>query len=94
MASVIAETCIGTEDTACVDACAVDRIDAKGNISYDDSRPGSMRFRNSTSTLWNASIAMPACGSVRRQRETGLYGVGPRGQRLPQSSRSSRNADS
>ncbi len=79
MASVIAETCIGTKDTACVDACPVDRIDAKGNISYDDSRPGSMRFRNCTSTLWNASIAMPACRSVRCQRETGLYGAGPRG---------------
>jgi NAD-dependent dihydropyrimidine dehydrogenase PreA subunit len=40
MAFVIAEPCIGTKDTACVDACPVDCIHPKKNTTYDDSRPG------------------------------------------------------
>ena len=40
MAYVIAEPCIGTKDTACVDACPVDCIHPKKNTSYDDGRPG------------------------------------------------------
>ena len=39
MAFVIAETCIGTKDTACVDACPVDCIHPKKNTTYDDGRP-------------------------------------------------------
>jgi len=39
MAYVIAEPCIGTKDTACVDACPVDCIHPKKNTSYDDGRP-------------------------------------------------------
>ena len=39
MAYVIAEPCIGTKDTACVDACPVDCIHAKKNTTYDDGRP-------------------------------------------------------
>jgi len=40
MAFVIAESCIGTKDTACVDACPVDCIHPKKNTKYDDARPG------------------------------------------------------
>ena len=38
MAYVIAEPCIGTKDTACVDACPVDCIHPKKNTTYDDGR--------------------------------------------------------
>jgi NAD-dependent dihydropyrimidine dehydrogenase PreA subunit len=40
MAYVIAEPCLGTKDTACVDACPVDCIHPKKNTTYDDGRPG------------------------------------------------------
>ena len=40
IAFVIAEPCIGTKDTACVDACPVDCIHPKKNTKYDDARPG------------------------------------------------------
>jgi ferredoxin len=39
MAFVIAEPCIGTKDSACVDACPVDCIHPKKNTTYDDGRP-------------------------------------------------------
>ena len=39
MPFVIAEPCIGTKDTACVDACPVDCIHPKKNTTYDDARP-------------------------------------------------------
>ena len=39
MAYVIAEPCIGTKDTACVDACPVDCMHPKKNTTYDDGRP-------------------------------------------------------
>src|SRR6266568_2368085 len=39
MAYVIAEPCIGTKDTACVDACPVDCIHPKKDTTYDDGRP-------------------------------------------------------
>src|SRR5207253_1411204 len=39
MTYVIAEPCIGTKDTACVDACPVDCIHPKKNTTYDDGRP-------------------------------------------------------
>lgn len=38
MAFVIAEPCIGTKDTACVDACPVDCIHPKKKTTYDDGR--------------------------------------------------------
>ncbi len=38
MAYVIAEPCIGTKDTACVDACPVDCIHPKKDNPYDDGR--------------------------------------------------------
>ena len=39
MAYVIAEPCIGTKDTACVDVCPVDCIHPKKDTTYDDGRP-------------------------------------------------------
>ena len=38
MAYVIAEPCIGTKDTACVDACPVDCIHPKKETKYEDGR--------------------------------------------------------
>jgi NAD-dependent dihydropyrimidine dehydrogenase PreA subunit len=40
MAYIIAEPCIGTKDTACVDACPVDCIHPKKDTQYADGRPG------------------------------------------------------
>jgi len=40
MAYIIAEPCIGTKDTACVDACPVDCIHPKKATQYEDGRPG------------------------------------------------------
>src|SRR5262249_52335211 len=37
---IIAEPCIGTKDTACVDACPGDCIHPKKDTKYDDGRPG------------------------------------------------------
>jgi hypothetical protein len=68
MAYVIAGPCVGTKDTACVDACPVDCIHPKMNTRYDDSRPGFDEVSQLYIDLWNASIAVPACRSVRCQR--------------------------
>ena len=38
--SLLPNPCIGTKDTACVDACPVDCIHPKKNTTYDDARPG------------------------------------------------------
>src|SRR5260370_17666334 len=38
MAYVIAEPCIGTKDTACVDACPVDCLHPKKDTTYDAAR--------------------------------------------------------
>jgi NAD-dependent dihydropyrimidine dehydrogenase PreA subunit len=40
VAYIIAEPCIGTKDTACVDACPVDCIHPKKDAKYEDGRPG------------------------------------------------------
>jgi NAD-dependent dihydropyrimidine dehydrogenase PreA subunit len=39
VAYIIAEPCIGTKDTACVDVCPVDCIHPAKGRSYDDGRP-------------------------------------------------------
>src|SRR5713226_5416126 len=39
MAYIIAEPCIGTVDTACVDVCLVDCIHPAKGRTYDDGRP-------------------------------------------------------
>jgi NAD-dependent dihydropyrimidine dehydrogenase PreA subunit len=39
VAYIIAEPCIGTKDTACVDACPVDCIHPKKDTQYEDGRP-------------------------------------------------------
>jgi NAD-dependent dihydropyrimidine dehydrogenase PreA subunit len=38
MAYIIAEPCIGTKDTACVDVCPVDCIHPAKGRTYDDGR--------------------------------------------------------
>jgi NAD-dependent dihydropyrimidine dehydrogenase PreA subunit len=39
MAYIIAEPCIGTKDTACVEVCPVDCIHPAKGRAYDDGRP-------------------------------------------------------
>jgi ferredoxin len=39
VAYIIAEPCVGTKDTACVDVCPVDCIHPAKGRSYDDGRP-------------------------------------------------------
>ena len=53
MAYIIAEPCIGTKDTACVDACPVDCIHPKKDTQYEDGRPGEvfMKVSKQGSTL-------------------------------------------
>jgi hypothetical protein len=64
MAYVIAEPCIGTKDTACADACPVDRIHPKKMTVVR----ASMRSPSSILIPWNASIVALACRSVRSPR--------------------------
>jgi len=60
MAYIIAEPCIGTKDTACVDVCPVDCIHpAKGRTRR------SMKCLSCISTLLSALIAAPVCRSAR-----------------------------
>ena len=54
--TVIAEPCMGTKDTACVDACRVDCIHPKKNTTYDDARPGFDEVPNSL-PLTQVSVA-------------------------------------
>ena len=54
MAYVIAEPCIGTKDTACVDVCPVDCIHPRKD------EPDLKRKRSSTSVRLNALIAARA----------------------------------
>ena len=51
MAYVIAEPCIGTKDTACVDVCPVDCIHPRKDEPALKARP------SSTSARWSALIA-------------------------------------
>jgi NAD-dependent dihydropyrimidine dehydrogenase PreA subunit len=60
MAYVIAEPCINTKDTACVDACPVDCIHPK----KDDPKP-TPPPNCSISIRWSASIAAPAYPCAR-----------------------------
>ena len=59
MAHFIAEPCIGTKDTACVDACPVDCIHPKKNMTYDDSRP----TFDSVSQLYIDPVECIDCGA-------------------------------
>ena len=81
MAFVIAEPCIGTKDTACVDACPVDCIHPKKNTTYDDGRTARRRrphFRHSlasgpltdqlcTSRFGEQGISTPTCWGLLKQ---------------------------
>ena len=64
MAYVIAEPCIGTKDTACVDACPVDCIHPKKNTTYEDGRPGLEDVPQLYIDPVDASIAEPVCPFV------------------------------
>ena len=64
MAYVIAEPCIDTKDTACVEVCPVDCIHPKKD------EPDSGRRRSSTSTPRPASTAARACRCVRSRRSS------------------------
>ena len=70
MAYIIAEPCIGTKDTACVDACPVDCIHPKKDTQYEVADQASMRWTNSSSTRLNASTAAPAFRSAPFRRSS------------------------
>ena len=65
MAYIIAEPCIGTKDTACVDVCPVDCIHPAKGRTYDMAARRTMRCLNCISTPPSALIAVPVCRSVR-----------------------------
>ena len=60
MAYIIAEPCIGTKDTACVDACPVDCIHPKKDATYEDERPTFDQVPQLISTPPNVSTVEPA----------------------------------
>ena len=66
MAYIIAEPCIGTKDTACVDVCPVDCIHPAKGRTYDDGRPTYDEVPQlSISIPLSALIAAPVCRSAR-----------------------------
>src|SRR6266403_1659550 len=65
MAYVIAEPCIGTKDTACVDVCPVDCIHPAKDRAYDDGRPTFDEVPHRTSIPLSALTAAPVFRSVR-----------------------------
>ena len=60
MAYVIAEPCIGTKDTACVDACPVDCIHPRRTRPMTTAASHSTMCPNSILTRWSASMC-PVC---------------------------------
>ena len=63
MAYVIAEPCIGTKDTACVDACPVDSV---VHPKKDEDAPPT----SCSSTRSSASTAAPASRPARSRRSS------------------------
>ena len=70
MAFIIAEPCIGTKDTACVDACPVDCIHPKKDTKYDDVVRGSNKLTSSSLTRSSALTAARACQSAQFRRSS------------------------
>ena len=68
MAYAIAEPCIGTKDTACVDACPVDSCSPRRTLPMTTAGQHSTTFPNSTLIPWNASIAALAFPSAPCRR--------------------------
>jgi NAD-dependent dihydropyrimidine dehydrogenase PreA subunit len=68
MAYIIAEPCIGTKDTACVDACPVDCIHPKKDSSMKMAGRGSIRCTNCSSTRSLGGHPNPA---IRGHLKTG-----------------------
>jgi NAD-dependent dihydropyrimidine dehydrogenase PreA subunit len=64
MAYVIAEPCIGTKHTACLDACPVDCIHPKQNTSYDERSASLHEVTELYLIRWSASTAACACQSA------------------------------
>ena len=70
MAYIIAEPCIGTKDTACVDVCPVDCIHPAKGRTYDDGRPTydeAPQLDGSAETCRQHLLAF-LCGSMLRAR--------------------------
>jgi len=65
MAYIIAEPCIGTKDTACVDVCPVDCIHPAKGRTYDDGRRRTTKCLCCISTPLSALIAAPVCRCAR-----------------------------
>ena len=74
MAYVIAEPCIGTKDTACVDACPVDCIHPKKDeAGYGESGPVVHRS-GGVHRLRRVRAGMPGVGDLRGGRPAGEVG--------------------
>ena len=65
MAYIIAEPCIGTKDTACVEVCPVDCIHPAKGRTYDDGRSAYDDVPQLYSIPASALIAVPVCRSVQ-----------------------------
>ncbi len=77
MAYVIAEPCIGTKDSACVDACPVDCIHPKKDeTGYGESQPALHRSRR-VHRLRRLRPGLPRLGHLRRRRSPGEVGELP-----------------
>ena len=64
MAYIIAEPCIGTKDTACVDVCPVDCIHPAKGRTCEDGRPTYDEVPQLISILLSALIVVPVYRSV------------------------------
>jgi NAD-dependent dihydropyrimidine dehydrogenase PreA subunit len=70
VAYIIAEPCIGTKDTACVDACPVDCIHPKKDTRYEDGRPGFEQVDHPSLILSSVSTAAPVYQSAPFRRSS------------------------
>jgi NAD-dependent dihydropyrimidine dehydrogenase PreA subunit len=87
MAYVIAEPCIGTKDTACVDACPVDCIHPRKTKTI------SPRKLNCTLTRSSVSIVGLVCRSALFPRSSPSMICRRNGNSTPKSMRSTTTAD-
>ena len=71
MAYVIAEPCIGTKDTACVDACPVDCIHPKKDSDKFADRGDALHRSGRMHRLWRLRSGLPGVGHLRARRPAG-----------------------
>ena len=71
MAYVIAEPCIGTKDTACVDACPVDCIHPKKDEERFCGIQSALHRSSGMHRLWRVRAGLPGVGHLYRRRFAG-----------------------